>query len=370
MQGRYSLRDLRSVFVANELRNHLGGEYIAAERRWHFHTAESRADARAFLDRQPDVGVLHLHGLQHEAKAVKDMGGRFIRVRNHEGTYLDAHDLAVFRNEDAANACLAEVYSKFAATTRDLSALRLTFEPEAFAKPIDEALNGPIPPLFADIEKWNARISAFRKFRAPDLPSEQRSAAAAIDEATSVMHTLLDLTSEFQPQELPNRGDIAGVVVARSLHHVAVLVNEEGAGYLLPRDRLALPMRIDRAGELAIERGAPIHVNLETMEAIQNRRLAPDVARDLNRGPLVMTTRARAGAIEPILEFEFTVDGDLEGHILAENPTWGAVLDNGATATIVAQRYLGNRGIGSNVSMGPSFVHSSTARPLAASRSR
>jgi hypothetical protein len=116
MQGRYSLRDLRSVFVAEDLRNHLGGEYVAAERRWRFHTAASRADARALLERQPDVGVLHVPGMQHEAKTVRELGGRFIRVRNHEGAYLDTHDLAVFQNQDGADACLTELYSRFAAT--------------------------------------------------------------------------------------------------------------------------------------------------------------------------------------------------------------------------------------------------------------
>lgn len=370
MQGRYSLRDLRSVFVAEDLRNHLGGEYVAAERRWRFHTAQSRADARALLDRQPDVGVLHIPGLQHEAKTVKDLGGRFIRVRNHQGAYLDAHDLAVFQNQDAADNCLAEVYAKFAATPRDLSTLKMSLERNAFTRPIDDALEAPVAPLFADVEKWNARIEAYRKYRAPDAPSDAKSRAMVAAEAESVMRSLLEVDVDFHERPLPASGSIAGVVVARAPHHVGILCDEDGNGYSIPRDRLALPLRIDRASELALERGAPIYVNLDTMEAIQNRRLEPEIARDLQRGPLVMETRARAGEIEPILEFAFSVDDDIEGLITAANTEYGAVLDRGATATIVMQRYLGKGNVGTRIALGPSFAQSSPARPLHAAHSR
>jgi hypothetical protein len=83
-----------------------------------------------------------------------------------------------------------------------------------------------------------------------------------------------------------------------------------------------------------------------------------------------METRANAGAIEPILEFAFTVDDDLEGNIVANNSEWGSVLDRGATATIVQRKYLGKGEVGSRIALGPSFATPSTTRPLHATHSR
>jgi hypothetical protein len=376
----YSLRDLRSVFAGDELRA-LGGEYLSAERRWRFTSREQRIDAQRLLDTRPEIGVLYLPNLSAEEKRVHELGGVFIRVRSDHETKRDVdrkdkraykreRDFAIFSSEAEAQNALVELYQTFAATPIDLKALRDNYVPAAFAQPIDNRLEGLLPPLYADVQEWNARIAAYTKFAPRNAEAEAASRVDALDEANAVMKQMLQgfHDTPFRPMPVPEKGTVAGLTVARAPHHVAILAAEDGTGYLLPRERIAMPMRHDHSAEVGLERCAAIHVDLDTMKATQTRDLTPEQNRDIEQGPIIVATRAAAGALKPIIEMEQSLAEDLDGVITASNAAFSAILDRGATIYVALNESLSSTDIGTQIRMGPSFTASNTTR--AARRSR
>ena len=360
----YSIRDLRTLFKGETLRRDCGGDYDYETRRWRFSSIDAARDARRIVAGamlfplyDPDAVL--------KADSIRSRGGVSIVARNDEGANRRGTGFYLFETEGARFEAERHLFSytradaDAVATARELARTTAAYVRSAIA---------------AEVSTWawvaparRAVTTVYARCRAAQQSYPDRAVAAA-----ESLHDVLRAATAYVPDFVAcesDGGSVYGLLVARSAHHLAVQVNEDGRGVILDRWKIALPLaQTDRTGrEVGFDVRSAIGIAFDADgygDALQIPRArhagaeAPSAedARDLAIGVLrlqAMFAARRAGVL-PILHHEELGNDDLDGELVAADEHLGVVLDRGAVSVIGYRQTLPGP-IGSTIVRGPSF---------------
>ncbi len=350
MLKQHSIRDLRTAFCTDALRG-LGGDYDYTARRWRFasvyaaHEAAERAGAYGLF-------VVRLPGARDYHDALKARGGFSIVAGNDEGTLKRGVSTYIFSTLERQTEALAHLGNHLSATREE----QKTIAEELRRSPADLYVGGVETVVAALSERvyWRRELEQLRARKIAGLASRP---ANRVDEAESRKDVVTDarrFAREFAPGNASADGEIAGLLVGRSAHHLAI-ETEDGRGAILDRWRISTPLTLQYGRERAFDRGAPIHVVLRdgAGDAIQ---LRGETDREIGILRLQGLRAAARRGFEMIVQYEeFSTHEDLVGTVVAAAEHVGLVMDEGAVLVAGAKSAIGARRVGEVIATGPSW---------------
>lgn len=348
----YSVRDLRSVFHTQTLSRDFFGDYDHTTRRWRFSTPESCKEAQAFLDKT-QIFMLHAPGASRLVDGIRTLGGFSVLARNDEGANKHGIAFYVFKSADDRFAASRYLYSQLAANDELMQKLESTLKTapqDVFAERTPEAIVAAAQTRRPWAHEANVAIARAQA----GLAARPKS---AVDERASRVQCVAlaqQYAGQFEEEAAPENGEIVGLLVGRSAHHLAIQTQDDGRGVLLDRWRISTPLRQQYAVERAFDVGSAIHVNL-TNGAGNAMQLRGE--RDLAYGSIVLRglrAAERAGVL-PIVQTEDYAREDLRGKLVASDETIGVVLDDGGYLVAGRADDFVTRGDTDRIEMGPTW---------------
>jgi hypothetical protein len=329
MSGAYSLRDLRSALIREDLRRDLQGSHDGISRRWSFPSKLARDEARVACEARPTIIRTFPYAREH-VQTIREHGGFDVIGQHEAGGIRSPHRTVIFNSvQDRIN-------------TEAALFPHLRSSDERCAK-VAEAAGQVNPAWFAlrehrqaltrlraglgwqhDAELIEARIAA-ASAAAPPTDGARRASLSSVTGAARLRVT------DFNPQVIePTEGVFYGKSLARSDHHVA-LRDHEGNDVVFLRERLVLPVSARTRRELLPLYGAALHVAFDqnTGRAFQRNEPDPDIG-----AVLVCAVKGAAQQdVVDILHFEeHDAKDDVDGTFMAESGFVTSLLDAGATA--------------------------------------
>jgi hypothetical protein len=363
----YSVRDLRSVFHTQTLTRDFFGDYDHETRRWRFSNADSCREAQAFLDKA-QVHLLHAPGASRLVDGIRVRGGFSVLARNEEGANKHGTAFYLFKTADERFDATKFLYSQLAANDDLMHALESALK-KAPKDLFAERTPGAIVAAAQTRRPWTHEANVLIARAQAGMAARPKS---AVDERTSraqCVQLAQQYAGNFAEEAAPENGEIVGLLVGRSAHHLAVQTNEDGRGVILDRWRISTPLRQQYAVERAFDVGSAMHVNLKggAGDALQIRG-----ERDLTYGSIMLRglrAAERAGVL-PIVQTEDYAREDLRGSLVASDETIGVVLDDGGYLVAGRADDFIPRDGSTRVEMGPTWKAGGFRQQLARAASR
>jgi hypothetical protein len=388
----YSVRDLRSIFKGETLIRSFGGEYDYTSRRWRFSSQAAAQDARAFLS---DVKIYTMHDPEAVRKAdvikrsrgiALDSPGAFsVVARNDENANRRGTAFFVFAEEEHRLDAQRQLflYVRAAKSQVDAALAALDAAPSDFrldgqrASELRDRLSASTPHR-RDVFRVIARLASVAATIAP-------SSAAEADSRADVMRHATAFDPDFKEIPLTGPRRVTGLLVGRSAHHLAVQTDDDGAGVILDRWKIANYVARHAPTDLAVREATlqtqhAIGIDLdadgfgEATQIYTARHGAADPRYDGDNTDLYVgrlrvnaMLEARKLGVLPILQHEaYDPREDIDASIVASDDTLSIGLDAGAYSIIGSNdHFFPNSEPRPRVTRGPSYV---TARPLSRTR--
>ena len=361
----YSIRDLRTLFKGETLRRDCGGDYDYQTRRWRFSSIDGAREARRII-RGVELHTLHDPDAVLKVDSIRARNGISIVARNDDGANKRGTGFYVFETE--VDRFGAERHL-FPHTRASAEAIRLA------TTAASEAREFVSPATAHEVASWDATppsrravMTVYARCSAASV-SYPRRAVDAAESIGDVVRAAIAYVPEFEPVEDigPN---VAGLLIGRSAHHLAVQTEDDGRGVILDRWKIALPLAQTDAGgrEVSFDVRSAIGIEFDAdgfgsaLQIPRSRHAGSDSsstedARDLTIGSLRIKAifAARHAGVLPILHHEeLEADEDLEGEIVAADEHLGVLLDRGAVSVIGYRKHLPGD-VGTMLTRGPSF---------------
>ncbi|MFY9781001.1 MAG: hypothetical protein WAJ85_10895 [Candidatus Baltobacteraceae bacterium] len=351
MIKRHSIRDLRSAFCTDALRG-LGGDYDYTARRWRFASVYAAQEA---AERVGAYGlfVVRLPGARDHHDALKTRGGFSVVASNDEGALKRGVSTYVFSTLEGQTDALAHLGGHLSASREEQMAVA-----DELRRSAADLYVGGRERVISELGERVYWRHELEQLRARKIAGTAARPANRVDEADSRESAIADarrFAGAFIVREDPPAAEIAGLLVGRSAHHLAV-ETEDGRGVILERWRISTPLTLQYGRERAFDRGAPIHVVLAdgAGDAIQ---LRGESDREMGVLRLQGLRAAATRGFEAIARYEeFSTQEDVFGRVVAASEHVSLVMDEGATLVAGPKSVMGAGPLGAVIAAGPSWT--------------